>query len=335
MNKTKIDWCDMVWNPVTGCTKISEGCNNCYAERMAKRLQLMCPKKYSQGFAVKCHPEALIEPLKIKKPQRIFVCSMGDLFHDDVPFEFIAQVYGVMSICKQHTFIVLTKRLGRAIEFYRWCEKRQQELYKCPADQNIYLEYLPGDIAGPYTANYGDEFPDEIPLDNVWLGVSAENQARADERIPILLQIPAAVRFVSVEPMLGSVDLQYACFSGADSLESLAGIDWVICGGETGPNARPMHPDWARSLRDQCKAASVPFFFKQWGEWLTTYDRDIDDPDWRECPRDKGEDGRYLNLASGHGFHGDRVVFVKRVGKKKAGHLLGGTEHRAFPEVKP
>jgi protein gp37 len=294
----------------------------------------MAPKKYANGFNVTCHPAALDEPMKIKKPQRIFVCSMGDLFHENVPFEFIAQVYGVMSICKQHTFIVLTKRPDRALEFYQWCETRQQELYKCPADQNIYLEYLPGDIVGSYTEKHGDEFPDEIPLENVWFGVSAENQARADERIPILFQIPATVKFVSCEPMLGSIELQYTCFNGADSLESLAGIDWIICGGESGPDARPMHPDWARSLRDQCKSSAVPFFFKQWGEWLSIYDRDKDDPDWRECPKDKGETGRYLNLAGGHGFHGKRVVFVKRVGKKKAGNLLDGVEYREFPSAK-
>lgn len=334
MSKTKIDWADMVWNPVTGCSKISEGCQNCYAERMSKRLQLMAPKKYSQGFSVKCHPEALQEPLKIKKPQRIFVCSMGDLFHDDVPFEFIAQVYGIMSICKQHTFIVLTKRPQKALEFYQWCEKRQQELYKEPADQNIYLEYLPGEIVGPYTEKYGDESPDEIPLNNVWLGVTAENQTRADERIPILLQIPATVRFVSIEPMLSEIDLQYLCFNGADGFGSLPDLDWVICGGETGPGARPMHPDWVRFLRDQCAAANVPLFFKQWGAWITVYDRDKDDPDWRNCPEDKGPNKRYLNLAGGHGFHGERVVFVNRVETKAAGRMLDGKEHREFPKNK-
>lgn len=324
MSKTKIDWADMVWNPVTGCTKISEGCQNCYAERMSKRLQLMAPKKYSQGFAVKCHPEALQEPLKIKKPQRIFVCSMGDLFHDDVPFEFIAQVYGIMSICKQHTFIVLTKRPQRALEFYQWCEKRQQELYKEPADQNIYLEYLPGDIVGPYTEKYGDEFPDEIPLDNIWLGVTAENQARVDERIPILLQIPAAVRFISVEPMLGPIDLQNVevrknefepalqldCWE-TEEWPDYKTLNWVICGGETGPGARPMHPDWVRSLRDQCAAANVPFFFKQWGEWF---------PDTKRC-----------FLAQSQIF-GNTAIF--KIGKKAAGHMLDGKEHREFPKNK-
>lgn len=309
MSKTKIDWADMVWNPVTGCTKISEGCQNCYAERMTKRLQLMAPKKYSQGFSVKCHPEALQEPLKVKKPQRIFVCSMSDLFHDDVPADFILQVIAVAAKARQHTFIILTKRPARALQlFHNW-------------------GLIPDDFHGMPPS--GEEFPK-----NIWFGVTAENQARADERIPILLQIPATVRFVSIEPMLSEIDLQYLCFNGADGFGSLPGLDWVICGGETGPGARPMHPDWVRFLRDQCEASSVPFFFKQWGAWITVYDRDKDDPDWRNCPEDKGPNKRYLNLAGGHGFHGERVVFVNRVETKAAGHMLDGKEHREFPKNK-
>ena len=329
MTKTKIEWADAVWNPVTGCTKISEGCDNCYAAKMVNRLQKIpaTQKKYQNGFKVTCHENELAKPLSWEKDRKIFVCSMGDLFHDDVPFEFIAQIYGIMSMCPQHTFMVLTKRPDRALKFYQWCEEKEQELYKCPADQNIYLEYLPLEIIGPYTEQFGDSFPEEIPLDNIWLGVTAENQARADERIPILLQIPAAVRFVSVEPMLSPVDFDKippqnlgewagfniksgACFGGA--YENEKGLHWVICGGESGPNARPIHPDWVRSLKDQCRAAKVPFFFKQWGEWF---------------PDNK----RYFHARSM--IFGDSAVF--KIGKKAAGRELDGKEYLEFPEAQP
>lgn len=299
MSKTKIDWADRVWNPVTGCSKISEGCQNCYAERMSKRLQLMAPKKYSQGFSVKCHPEALQEPLKIKKSQRIFVCSMSDLFHDEVPFEFIDSVFAVMALCPQHTFIVLTKRPQRMAEYYKRLGKHAS---KGPVSLAS-AEFAP---EGSFFWKLTDT---GWVLPNVWLGVTAENQARADERVPILLQIPAAVRFVSIEPMLSEVDLRYSCFNGADSFGSLPGLDWVICGGETGPGARPTHPDWVRSLRDQCAAANVPFFFKQWGEWF---------PDTKRC-----------FLAQSQIF-GNTAIF--KIGKKAAGHMLDGKEHREFPK---
>jgi len=193
------------------------------------------------------------------------------------------------------------------------------------------------------------------PLSNVWLGVTAENQEQADKRIPILLQTPAAVRYVSVEPMLGPVDLdsyyqQWQCpecgtwesddrYCTTCSIDrwdfgelDKTGIDWIVCGGESGPGARPCHPDWARSLRDQCQAAGVPFFFKQWGQWYPFYDRDIDDPDWRNVPEEEVGICR-LNLAGGHGFHGDRVVYFKRVGKKKAGRLLDGRTWDEMPGV--
>lgn len=328
MTKTKIEWADAVWNPVTGCTKISEGCDNCYAEKMVDRLQKIpaTQNKYQNGFKVTCHKNELAKPLSWKKRRKIFVCSMGDLFHDDVPFKFIAQIYGIMSMCPQHTFMLLTKRPDRALKFYQWCEEKEQELYKCPADQNIYLEYLPGEIVGPYTEKYGDNFPDEIPLNNIWLGVTAENQARADERIPILLQIPAAVRFVSVEPMLGPLTIRSWCpvcrAFLIDSMSPTCGtchsstfhVDWVICGGESGPNARPMHPDWVKSLRNQCKAANVPFFFKQWGEWK---------------PISVGENVPQFAFVKGPGHDGA----VWRVGKKAAGRELDGKEYLQFPEA--
>lgn len=254
MPKTKIEWTEYSWNPVTGCTPISEGCQNCYAKRMANRLRGRCGYPADEPFRVTLHPEKLDEPLKWEKPRRVFVCSMGDLFHEDVPDEFIEKVFDVMATVSRHTFIVLTKRPRRLLEFVKWQTHETGEGY----------------------LNEG----------NVWLGVTAENQQRADERIPILLQIPAAVRFVSVEPMLGPVDLskwlggtwycetcecivdpEFVPFSEIhypceNYLDFIPGIDWVICGGETGPGARPMHPDWVRSLKDQCQEAGVPFFLK-------------------------------------------------------------------------
>ena len=213
MGNTKIEWAEKVWNPVTGCSKISPGCENCYAERMAFRLRGRCGYPDGEPFRVTLRPQRLEEPMRWRKSSMVFVCSMGDLFHDDVPDDFIHRVFATIGQCPQHTFIILTKR---------------------PKRMKAFIE---------------DYYAYESPT-NVWLGVTTENQEMADRRIPILLQIPAVVRFVSVEPMLGPVDLARGCEK----------IDWVICGGETGPNARPMHPDWVRSLRDQCQSAGVPFF---------------------------------------------------------------------------
>ena len=240
MSTSKIGWTDATWNPVTGCTPCSEGCAHCYAARMAKRLAGRFGYPEGDGFAVAVHPgDRFTAPLRWSKPRRVFVCSMGDLFHEDVPYEAIAAVWDVMGDCPQHQFQVLTKRPARMLEIVR----------------ALNLSAAP----------------------HVWLGVTAENQQRADERIPLLLQMPDAVRFVSVEPMLGPVDLaayvgRYHCGGcvgdpggdpdcpGHDDL-----LDWVICGAETGPGARPMATGWATDLEDQCNAAGVPFFFKQWG----------------------------------------------------------------------
>ena len=420
MGKSKIEWTDRVWNPVTGCTKVSAGCTNCYAERITKRFY---PDKDFNEITL--HEDRLNQPLRWRKPSKVFVCSMSDLFHDDVPLNFIDKVFDTIHKAKNHTFLVLTKR-----------------------PENLLNKWL------------------GLPLpNNCWIGVTAENQEQADKRIPILLQIPAAKRFVSVEPMLGAVDLskwlggnnetrkcrrigisgcidggtrdrqsrtdmessgekvepvgkencfyslrsqeggkrqrdlpanqsddgpkKSECVSASSGLEtfsrpytrrnndksqrrqqkeqqpgefgisnilktdmaclsrsgvspekeSLGAISWVICGGESGPGARPMHPDWARNLRDQCVEAGVPFLFKQWGEWEPFYDRDIEDPDWKNIPQDNEERSgsitpkiRRMNLAGGEGFHGDRVVYFRKVGKKKAGRLLDGKLWDEYPE---
>ena len=201
MAKTKIDWADRVWNPVTGCTKISEGCRNCYAERMSKRLVGRCGYPKDNPFAVTLHPNKLMEMFKWKKSQRVFVCSMGDLFHKDIELVWSRSIIKACQKSPEHTFFFLTKR---------------------PEHMKLVLETCPV-----------SDFP------NLWLGVTVENQQAADERIPLLLQIPAAKRFISIEPMLGPVDL-----APWDELFIPLGIDWVILGGETGPKARPLHPDW-------------------------------------------------------------------------------------------
>jgi protein gp37 len=239
MGTTKIEWCEKSWNPITGCSPISEGCQNCYAQRMANRLKGRYGYPEDEPFRVTFHPERLEEPLHWKKPSRIFVCSMGDLFHPSVTLEMKGRVLNIFHKANWHNYLILTKRPERMDHFQYCC--------------------------GGLNASH------------IWLGVSVENQRTADERIPILLQIPAAKRFVSVEPMLEPLDIKWAISKNrldigagflergmfSPGMETLRPLDWVICGGETGPRARPINPDWARSLRDQCQAAGVPFFFKQ------------------------------------------------------------------------
>lgn len=209
---SEIEWTDSTWNPVTGCTVVSPGCAHCYAKTFAERFRGVPGHPYEQGFDLKLWPERLEVPLKWRTPRRIFVNSMSDLFHPDVPVAFIQQVFETMRQANQHQFQVLTKR---------------------PENARAVASLLP--------------WPE-----NVWLGVSVENQ-RWTTRVDELRQIPAAVRFLSCEPLLGPLQL------------NLDGIHWVIVGGESGRRARPMRGDWAADIRDQCADASVPFFFKQWG----------------------------------------------------------------------
>jgi protein gp37 len=239
-DKTKIEWADATWNPVTGCTPVSPGCENCYAARMAKRFPHLhsCAGPDDRPYfnRIVNHIGRLDIPSHWRKSKRIFVCSMGDLFHDKVNQNFRFEIYNVMRNCPQHTFMVLTKRPENISSFYNHLE------YEC---------------------NLNPVLP------NLWLGVTAENQEHADRRIPILLQIPAAKRFVSVEPMLEDIDLTYPLNGGPEQngygewTQTFQPLDWVICGPETGPGARLMNIDWARSLLDQCVAARVPFFYKR------------------------------------------------------------------------
>jgi len=366
---TSIEWTHIPgfkgesWNPVVGCSLASPGCSGCYAMGEAERIQRMT--KGRTGNAADTHyfgttkivkgnpvwtgkvvaaPDHIVtKPLTWAGPRAVFVNSMGDLFHEDVPDEWIDRVFAVMALCPQHIFMVLTKRSDR---------------------MRAYLNNDPRDVINSHAGvmMHWDDMPERAdwPMSNVWLGVSVEDQARADERIPDLLA--AAVRFVSQEPALEPVDFNTA-WHGEDALDpeccrdcgwceqgypplwncrrqespdlarGRSGLDWIITGGESGPNARPMHPDIPRSTRDQCAAAGVPFFFKQWGEW---------------APVDVDADGCYRNAATGdagsplvkfgttpeyrHG-PGRPSAISYRVGKKAAGHLLDGVEHHNWPEI--
>ena len=293
---TKIEWTDETWNPVRGCSLVSDGCRHCYAMKQAHRfsgkggkyegLTELGPDGPRWTGKLRMVPELLDLPLRWKKPRMIFVNSMSDLFHGDVPFDFINHVFSTMFRCPQHTFQILTKRPERMLDY---------------VSRSAFLS--------------------NAPFDNVWLGVSVENQKAADERIPLLLQTPAAVRFVSAEPLLGPINLRFP--TGKNPNQDT----WVIVGGESGPGARPMHPDWASSLRDQCNGAGVPFFFKQWGAWVESNQESL----W---------DGKHhrIGLMSGEPWfhhHGNGVgAYMYNLGKKRAGSLLDGREWKEYPKMR-
>jgi protein gp37 len=360
--KSKIEWTDEVWNPIAGCSKVSAGCKHCYAERLAPRLVAMGQEKYvgtvdAQGRwtgKINFDRGSLLAPLRWKKPRMVFVNSMSDLFHPAVPFEWVDQVFAVMALCPQHTFQVLTKRPERMAAYMGEYMVGARHLHEAAL---AIRESVLGPLMVLAATTYSAKDPRFRPLSNVWLGVSVENQEEADRRIPKLLACPAAVRFLSCEPLLGGVDLERlsvsisatsfvmgGCLGDTDGTlfsprgASGRGIDWVICGGESGGKARPMHPDWARGLRDQCVRAGVPFFFKQWGEWGDFTDSDISPG---------SED--IIFLASGEivgaGYRAGRKsqgmvepdwrerggAWMCRVGKKAAGRLLDGVEWNGFP----
>lgn len=309
---SKIEWTDKTWNPVTGCTKVSQGCKHCYAERIYERFNGKGSFKN-----VICHEDRLSQPLKWRKPAMVFVNSMSDLFHEDVPFEFIIEIFAIMWIAKDHTFQILTKRAERMYEVLN-SEQFQNEIGG--AVNRMFDKYI-RKLEQPLY--FDNEVLNEFPLKNVWLGVSVEDQKAAEERIPFLLRVPATTKFLSCEPLLGPVDLTDVGVDGCmcnvlsgvcDPVPVLSegeSINWVIAGGESGIGARPMHPDWVRSLRDQCKSADVPFFFKQWGEY------------W------PGEKGRLYRNKTLDYTDGQQMV---KVGKKNAGRLLDGVLYNEFPK---
>lgn len=329
---SKIEWTDATWNPTTGCSRTaSPGCDNCYAIREAHRLAGNPNAKVRAAYegtterrngridwtgVVRLIPERLTIPLRTQKPTKFFVDSMSDLFHPALKFEEIAAVFGVMAAAERHghTFQVLTKRPERVFDLL----ESRQPLDCVKAARNHGCE-----IGWPFVRGAELVSP-SWPLQNVWLGTSVSNQDDADRFIPDLLKIPAVIRFVSAEPLLGPVDFRGLGTVPAPHLNVLSGgrLDWVIAGGESGPNARPSHPEWFRSVRDQCVAAGVPYFFKQWGEWQDGYEADV-------------SDGRYE--CEMHTFppagHAARGYHVYRVGKRAAGRMLDGREWNEFPET--
>lgn len=426
---TKIEWTDKVWNVVTGCTKVSPGCDNCYAETFAERFRGTAGHHFEQGFDLTLRPERLALPLSWKKPRRVFVNSMSDLFHKDIPDEYIARVFAIMALTPQHTYQILTKRHGRMrslITGLCTCGNGHPpaEHFRSAMAWAVSLAN-PDRIPGlPEDAEHRVYHETSWPLPNVWLGVSVENQKWAKARIPALSATPAAVRFLSCEPLLGPVDLSmwmppispvpaeqapatwadwswpdwvparvreevegfwgagqsrsprhwirdmhqqgapafgarvwmddgfgahprkvmgryvhcwnnigrlvldddpnreyaYTSFGTRDRARA-RGMDWVIAGGESGRSARPMAPQWAEALRDQCTAADVPFFFKQWGEYAPT---------------------GYLVIggtSKGTLLAGDPVddlghrVEVARVGKRAAGRDLDGRTWDEMPQA--
>ena len=362
---TKIEWADMTINPVVGCTKCSDGCRSCYAETFAARLAKN-PKtaakyagvvdengKWTGKISSFARWDDRDMPHRVPgKNKRVFVGSMTDLFHPNVGQERLDTIFAsilydaTITNGHAHTFIMLTKRADRMLDYFspgpeamlrRWGKAGDGWLHVGDGDE-FFSEYVEGQTI-PQPDH--EDFPNLLhkhlwPLPNLWLGVTVCNQAEADEKIPVLLLTPAAVRFVSVEPCLGPVALGHLSWTGiigstadknaltgktwiqgncGESSQTLQGnrLDWVICGGETGPGARPMHPDWVRGLRDQCQAAATPFFFKSWGEW------------W------PGEWGRLYREKTISYTDGQDMVLI---GKRRAGRLLDGREWNEVPEVK-
>lgn len=318
---TRIEWATHTWNPLVGCARVSPGCDHCYAATFTRRKLTAAHAEASPWDGrIVLRPETLDEPLSWKKPRRMFVGSMTDLFHHDVPLRFILDLWSTMARCPQHTFMILTKRpsrMRRIVDKLCWSEQ-----------DFAYIDGHP---------DVDDEIPDdawgEEPLPNVWLGVSVENQRYADMRIPKLLDTPAAVRFVSAEPLLGPVDLSryvageepiYDLHMGETFTVRPEGprLDWVITGGETGAGSRPSHPAWFRAIRDLCADAEVPYFHKQNGDWAAgptgthriSWDGTVTYPNPPTCVMSDEE-------------------LITRVGKPRAGRLLDGRTHDAIPDA--
>lgn len=354
MKNHKIQWLNPenmkgeTWNPVIGCSKKSDGCKNCYAEIMARRLAYMEQKNYQK--VLKCEnvagggefedpdqwefdgwngntvfaEEAIYKTLKWKKPRMIFVCSMGDLFHDTVKEEWIDKVMTIIAASPKHIFLVLTKRPDRMAEYFSagkdvLSERWSNQCYEL----GISDDSEDPDSGACYISNrcngHTKKETTGWPLTNLWLGTSTENQEQSDKRIPYLLKCPAIVKYVSIEPMLGAIDLvskESLRFSNKPFLKYL---DWVIVGGESGHKARPMHPDWVRSIRDQCKKAKTPFFFKQWGELLPGC----------QVNNVKQVGRNSKQFQSPH--NPDKMNTYYKVGKHKSGNLIDGENLLEYP----
>jgi protein gp37 len=316
--QTKIEWCDATFNPWIGCTKVSPGCTNCYAEGESKRRgwaqwgkgkerHRTSANYWKQPLAWDKRAEAR-DQRSAARP-RIFCGSLCDWLDDEVPIEWLADLLALIHATPNLDWLLLTKR---------------------PENWNARIHDAFRDDRTGGDLDYLSLWLDGDPVQNVWFGVSVEDQTRADERIPLLLQIPAKIRFLSCEPLLGRVNYLQSCFDAGNHLHPYgkSGIDWLICGGESGHGARPMHPDWTRLLRDECRADHIPFFFKQRGEWgiFKPFAGGDLGGDMR---RGIVQQVRAIGEHDGHFRRGD--IYMRRVGKKKAGRLLDGREYSEFP----
>lgn len=305
-DRSSIEWTDATWNPITGCTKVSPGCDHCYAETIAHRFA--GTPSYPAGFELTLRPERLDQPLRWRRPRKVFVNSMSDLFHHDVPDAYIGAVFDVMARAEHHTFQLLTKRHGRMRSLLtRW------------AQEGVDTDISEG---RPLSTPVGSTSP-WTPPPNVWIGVSVETQQWADLRIPALRATPAAVRFLSCEPLLGPVH------------PDLRGIDWVIAGGESGSGARPMHAEWVHSLEAQCRAAGVPFFMKQAGtvlarEWGLP-GKGADPRLWPTAfPQDYPQVADVRSSRSTSAFPGDNDLGA---GASQQRQTVGGRDYREGPSA--
>jgi len=348
---TGIEWTDATWNPIGGCSIHSPGCIHCYAQKLAgtrlKRhplyagtTKLVKGKPVFNGVLTAADDDAAVWrwPLSWRgakqpvmgagKPSLIFVGDMSDLFHEDRPDEVIDRVFAIMALCPQHIFQVLTKRADR-LRRYLLDPHTCNRIYGLVCDLT-----LDGFAKVVLMAPTSDEelappgrriYLDKWPLPNVWIGVSVENQSYADERIPLLLDTPAAVRFLSCEPLLGPIDFSESSWAAQPKL------DWIIAGGESGHDARPMNPQWARWLRNQCADAGVSFFFKQWGEWRHKGPKPSETPGrFALAPREF--DGPIVEVDHyPRQFASFGSTVLERIGKKEAGRNLDGVEHINFP----
>lgn len=349
-NKTKIEWTDATWNPITGCSVVSAGCKHCYAMKLAGTRLQNHPSRTGLTVdtnngpvwtgEVRFNEQWISQPIRWSRQRMVFVCAHADLFHPAVPDHWIDTVFGIMWACLYgkneqdgHIFQVLTKRAGRMRDYFKTDRRESWARAAVNYGGGIDPDGLWDQIMGF-----------EGPHPRIWLGVSVEDQKAADERIPLLLETSAAVRWISAEPLLGSVDLTAIRNPGGEStfppFNALqrwggSGVDWVVVGGESGPNARPMNPIWARSLRDQCAEAGVPFLFKQWGEWVPSKAL----PDDARLPAQKwgwvSEAGGEVDINHTRPF-GDPTAhheLMAMVGKKASGRLLDGVQHDGYPAL--
>jgi protein gp37 len=323
---SKIEWTEATLNVVTGCTRVSEGCDHCYIERTPPfRMQGRAFDKPGIGgrIPVQLHRERLMQALRWRRPRRIFMPSLGDLFHADVPYDLLVDAFAVMAITPRHTYQITTKRPARMRALLSdegfWAN------VALAITGLAVVEQVPDAVDWMHRQDHGLWYP----LPNTWLGVSVETQQWADIRIPALLGTPAAVRWLSCEPLLGPVDLsRWVLGATVDGVPAPAisrlinwisgtSLDWVVAGGESGPGARPMHPEWARSLRDRCQVAGVPFFFKQWGEHAPRCTFALNG---HACPC--------------NGASPSHVIELHRFGKRAAGRELDGRTWDQYPEVR-